>query len=120
MKRKHVGWAVLLLALILMAAGLSASHAGEEFVVTGVDWTQSSEQAKRGFLAGIVTMIEIERELQAKGPGCSKSSIPTLHDGLSSMTLLEMRESIDRYYADNPGKIETPVIHILWDMANAQ
>lgn len=108
------------LVLALAATGMGVGYAGEEFVVRGADWTQSSETGKRGFLAGVATMIEVEMEFQSKGSGCSSSSIPRFHDGLSDETLLTVKGRIDDYFVQNPDKLDKPVIHVIWDIANGQ
>ena len=107
-----------LLLAFLMAATTNA-FAGKEVMVTGFEWTQAVDQGKKGFLVGLGTMVEIEPEFQAINPPKGKSSIPTLHEGLSKFTYTEIQDAVDSYYAENPNDLSKPVIHVIWDLAKA-
>lgn len=111
--------AITCLSLALLAGGAGNALAGEEFVVRGSDWTASSDEQKMAFLAGMVTMIEIEQEMQAKSKAKNvKSTVPALVDGLEDMTITDIKDAIDMHYAKN-NDLETPVFHVIWDVAEA-
>ena len=111
--------AITCLSLALLAGGAGNALAGEEFVVRGSHWTESSDDQKRAFLAGMVMMIEIEQEMQAKSKATNvKSTVPALVDGLDDMTIVELKNAIDSHYAKN-NDLDTPVFHVIWDVAEA-
>lgn len=111
--------AIVCLGLALLTGGAGNALAGEEFVVRGSDWTASSDEQKRAFLAGMATMIEIEQEMQAKSSAKNvKSTVPTLVEGLDDMTIVEIVSAIDMHYAKNNDP-DTPVFHVIWDLAKA-
>ena len=111
--------AVVCLGLSLLLGCIGNAVAGEEFVVRGSDWTASSEEQKRAFLAGMATMIEVEQELQARSSAKNvKSSVPTLVDGLKDMTIVEIVGAVDAHYASN-NDLDIPVFNVIWDLAKA-
>ena len=119
MNRKSLVPAIACLALTLLLGSIGSALAGEEFVVRGSDWTASSDEQKRAFLAGMATMIEVEQELQARSPAKNvKSSVPTLVDGLKDMTIVDIVGAVDAHYAAN-NDLDTPVFTVIWDMAKA-
>lgn len=111
--------AVACIGAVLLLGSAGSAFAGKEFVVRGTDWTTSSDEQKRAFLAGMATMIEIEQELQAKSPSKSvKSTVPTLVAGLKDMTIVEVKDAVDAHYATG-NDLDTPVFNVIWDLAKA-
>ena len=101
--------------LILLAAP-SASFAKNQMpVVSGTNWTHSTTDEKNAFLLGMGTIIKIEHELQqgADIPD-DKSLIDSWCQGLKDMNLTQVREAVDKYYADHPDKLERPVVEVMF------
>jgi hypothetical protein len=100
--------------LALSLAGWSSANA-EFVVVTGEHWQNSAEEQKRAFLLGAATIIEVEKEMQGSTPPADdESAIPVLVRGLSPLTLTEIMERLDQYYASNPDKLSVPVIRVVY------
>lgn len=84
--------------------------------VTGVQWTKSSEAQKKAYLIGVANIAEIERAYRgADQPSDDQSILPRMQRGLKGQTLDSVREGLDKWYADNPGSLDRPVIQTIWD-----
>ena len=105
------------LAPLWLAATLAAgpAHAQEVPMVTGQQWTQSTEQVKKVYLIGITNLLQVETAYQAGNPPSdAQSVIPRLAKGLKGQTLDSVREGLDRWYAANPDRMQRPVIETMW------
>jgi hypothetical protein len=106
-------------AMLLSIAGLAlfanAARADEVPIVTGVQWTKSSEEQKKVYLIGVANLAQIEMAYQAKMQvSDAQSVVPRLVRGLKGQTLDSVREGLNKWYAANPGKVEQPVLETLW------
>jgi hypothetical protein len=117
--------AVLFVALGLLVSLATPVLAGHQMpVVTGQEWMNSSEQEKRAFLMGALTVIELEKEYagQAETPDKGYEGhtpmVASMSSGwverLSPHTITEIMNAIDSYYRSNPGQIQRPVIEVMW------
>ena len=115
MKMKPKWHAVL--APLWLAATLAAgtAQAQEVPMVTGHQWTQSTEQVKKVYLIGMTNLLQVETAYQAGNPPPdAQSVIPRLVKGLKGQTLDSVREGLDRWYAANPDRLQRPVIETMW------
>jgi hypothetical protein len=81
----------------------------------GNDWTKASVDEKRAFLFGITNAISValgwdERHVPANQVTFSRRA----RDGLAGTSLGEAVNRIDAWYAANPGRLETPVVAVMW------
>jgi hypothetical protein len=81
----------------------------------GNDWTKASIDEKRAFLFGIANAISValgwdERHVPANQVTFSRRA----RDGLAGTSLGEAVNRIDAWYAANPGRLETPVVAVMW------
>jgi hypothetical protein len=91
------------------------ARAAEVPVVTGEQWTTSSEQVKKAYLVGLVNMAQVENAYFQKNPPTdAQSFVPRLAKGMQGQTLDSVREGVDRWYAANPTKLKRPVLDIIW------
>ena len=91
------------------------ARAAEVPVVTGEQWTTSSEQVKKAYLIGLVNMAQVENAYFQKNPPTdAQSFVPRLAKGMQGQTLDSVREGVDRWYAANPTKLKRPVLDIIW------
>jgi hypothetical protein len=98
-----------------VAVVTSSARADEVPVVTGQQWTQSTEQSKRVYLIGVSNALQVEAAYQAGNPPTdAQSLIPRLSKGLKGQTLDSVREGLDRWYAANPDRLQRPVIETMW------
>jgi len=109
-------WQIAMAPLLLAAVVGAANCRAEEVpMVTGQQWTQSTEQVKRVYLIGITNMLQVETAYQAgNAPSDAQSVVPRLVKGLNGQTLDRVREGLDRWYAANPDRLQRPVIETLW------
>ena len=104
--------AVTCMALAMAAAPVRAA---EVQMITGEQWTQSSEAVKKAYLVGLANMIQVQTAYQgANPPTDAQSFIPRLAKGMQGQTLDGVRENLDRWYAANPTKLKRPVLDIIW------
>ena len=100
---------------VAVAVVASSARADEVPVVTGQQWTQSTEQSKRVYLIGVSNALQVEAAYQAGNPPTdAQSLIPRLARGLKGQTLDSVREGLDRWYAANPDRLQRPVIETIW------
>jgi hypothetical protein len=91
------------------------AKAAEIPVVTGEQWTTSTDQVKKAYLVGIANMAQVENAYFARNPpNESQSFVPRLAKGLQGQTLDSVRQGVDSWYAANPTKLKRPVLDIIW------
>lgn len=98
---------------LLLTAGATASQARELPLVTGKHWIKSTEGEKAAYLMGMGTIIELEKEYQGE-ERCPESLNSKLVKGLSDHSIKEIKDYVDSYYAQNPGKLGEPVVRVIW------
>ena len=104
--------AVTCMALAMAAAPVRAA---EVQMITGEQWTQSSEAVKKAYLIGLANMIQVQTAYHgANPPTDAQSFIPRLAKGMQGQTLDGVRENLDRWYAANPTRLKRPVLDIIW------
>lgn len=107
----------LMLAACATLAFAWAGHvyAAETPLVTGEQWTKSSEDVKKAYLIGIVNLAQVERAYAGNTqPSDAQSILPRLAKGMQGQTLDSVREGLNRWYAANPGKLQRPVLETIW------
>ena len=105
------------LAACTVVAFAWAGHAfaAETPLVTGEQWTKSSEDVKKAYLVGIVNIVQVEAAYAGSNPPAdAQSFLPRLAKGMQGQTLDSVREGLNRWYAANPGKLQRPVIETIW------
>ncbi len=111
---KQIKAACAVACLALSLVGWSSANA-EFMVVTGKHWQNGTEEQKQAFLLGAATIIELEKEMQGSNPPAdADSAVPVLVRGLSPLTLTQIKEKLDQYYASNPDKQSVPVIRVIY------
>lgn len=105
----------LLAACTALALTYAGHAAAETPLVTGEQWTKSSEDVKKAYLIGIANLAQVEYAYGgATPPSDAQSFIPRLVRGMQTQTLDGVREGLNRWYAANPGKLQRPVIETIW------
>ncbi len=98
------------LAMIALPA-----RAADVPVVTGEQWTTSSEAVKKAYLVGVANLIQVQAAYHASNPPSdAQSFVPRLAKGMQGQTLDSVREGLDRWYAANPTKLKRPVLDTIW------
>jgi hypothetical protein len=109
-------WRTLLSAgcLALAVIGTTA-RAAEIPLVTGEQWTTSSEETKKAYLVGIANLVSVERAYSASNPaGDAQTFVPRFSKGLQGQTLDSVREGLNKWYAANPARLQRPVVETIW------
>ncbi|KAF7962452.1 hypothetical protein AWV80_21630 [Cupriavidus sp. UYMU48A] len=84
-------------------------------MVTGKQWTESSEQMKKAYLVGIANVVQVDVAYHAGNtPPDSQTIVPRLARGLKGHTLDSVRQGLDRWYAANPDRLQRPVLETIW------
>jgi hypothetical protein len=100
-------------ALALMHA--PARAADEVPIVTGEQWTTSSEAVKKAYLVGIANLAQVEMAYFGNNPPTeAQSFVPLLAKGMEGQTLDGVRAGVDKWYAANPSGLKRPVFDIIW------
>jgi hypothetical protein len=96
-------------------APAASAQATDQRFADGNDWTKASVEERQAFLFGIVNVISValgwdERHVPAGQVTFSRRA----RDGLAGTSLGEAMRRIDAWYAANPGRLETPVVAVIW------
>lgn len=106
--------AVVLAAFFTMAA-CGIAFAQEIPLVTGEQWTKSSEEMKKAYLVGIANVVYLETAYEGPSPlPDTQSFLPRMVKGLKGQTLDSVREALNKWYAAHPDQINRPVIETIW------
>jgi hypothetical protein len=101
-------------ACVALTLGQGA-RAQEIPLVTGKQWTESTEQMKKAYLVGIANLVQVESAYyNDKPPGDTQSIVPRLARGLRGHTLDSVRQRVDSWYAAHPDEMSRPVIETIW------
>jgi len=94
---------------------LLGSARAEVPLITGEQWTTSSEQLKKAYLVGVANVMDLETAYEGmNSPSDAQSVIPRFEKGLKGQTLDSVRETVDKWYAAHPDQLKRPVIETIW------
>ncbi|HEY2255088.1 MAG TPA: hypothetical protein VGI11_05570 [Variovorax sp.] len=107
--------AAMAVSCVALAMAWGPARAADVAMVTGEQWTASSDAVKKAYLVGMANMVQVETAY-AKGrpPADDQSFIPRLAKGMQGQSLKSVSDGVDRWYAANPGKLQRPVLDIIW------
>jgi len=105
-----------IMGTFLLAASSPAMAEVNSFpVITGEHWVNASPEERLAFIAGMTTMIELEKEIQgASLPKDHKSLIPAWVSGLSRFQLKDIVAALDDVFKKKPEMKQKPVVEVLW------
>ncbi|CAG9170563.1 hypothetical protein [Cupriavidus pinatubonensis] len=102
-------------ACMTLAVASGVARADEVPLVTGKQWTESSDQMKKAYLVGIANVVQVDIAYHAgKAPPDTQTIVPRLARGLKGQTLDSVRVGLDRWYAAHPDRLQRPVIETIW------
>lgn len=119
---KSMGFAVAIPAILFSLIFSSKTYAergenpGGAPVVTLQMWDSSSEQEQYAFLAGVISMFELEKEWQGqKGLlPLSQSMIGSWGKGMDGMSITRIRSTVNNYSMNHPKEKNRLVLDVLW------
>jgi hypothetical protein len=107
--------AVILLVAGVMVGALAAAAAAvdtnQAFLWNGVHWQQITQEGKAGYIFGIGNLAdyEVAASKDRKQVCVSRAFV----DVMKTKTPMQIIQQVDRYYQDNPGKLDTLVIEVI-------
>ena len=88
-------------------------------VLKGDQWMSMDENAKVAFIWGAGHVVTIEEVIMEKYPDQRRDTFVTKVVEASKNTPMSMNQVVavvDKFYQDNPDKINEPVMAVIWDM----
>jgi hypothetical protein len=118
-RRKWLTAALMSLVFMLGSALTLADDAVEEVpLIDGSIWAESTEVEKESYLVGAGNFMTVEYVFQKQmkdPPTDEQSAVPRYWHAIEDVTLNDMIGAIDSWYAENPDKLETPVLVVIWN-----
>jgi hypothetical protein len=106
---------VILVAVGLLVGGMAvaapAAATGKAFLWTGKHWQQISEDGKAGYIFGMGNLADFE--VAAAGGRKAPCVTRAFVDDLKTRTVMQIVQEVDKFYQDNPGKLDTAVIEVV-------
>jgi len=108
---KFRGRAWVLVLVMLLALGTVALAAEKGFLWDGTQWKDMTTDIKVAYVKGIGNMADFETAAagSAPAPCISKGFV----DELKTKTIAQVIAEVDKYYKENPGKKDMPVIAVI-------
>jgi len=109
MKFKGVtGISVLVMLMVLATAALAVEKG---FLWDGGQWKDMTQDIKVAYVKGIGNMADFENA--AGGSGKAACISKGFVDELKTKTITQVIAEVDKYYQENPGKLDMPVIAVI-------
>ena len=87
-------------------------------VLKGDTWMAMSEDAKIAFIWGAGHVVVIEEVLMEKYPDQKRDTFVTKvveASNASPATMTQVAAAIDKFYTENPDKMDVPVMAVIWE-----
>ena len=109
MKFRGRGWVLVL--VMFFALGTAALAAEKGFLWDGTQWKDMSTDIKVAYVKGIGTMADFETAaVGASRAACiSKGFV----DELKTKTISQVIAEVDKFYKENPAKLDLPVVAVI-------
>jgi hypothetical protein len=108
--------AVILVMVGLLVGSLvavaPAAPTGKAFLWTGKHWQQVSEDGKAGYIFGMGNLADFEVGA-ARGRKAAPCITRAFVDDLKTRTVMQIIQEVDKFYQENPGKLDTAVIEVV-------
>ena len=100
--------AALVLFLSLTTVALAADK--PPFLWNGTHWSQVSTDGKVGYVFGIGNLADFETAASGGKAVCISRAFS---EELKSKTVAQVVEAVDKFYRENPDKMQTSVIEVI-------
>ena len=87
-------------------------------VLKGDTWMVMDENAKIAFIWGVGHVVTIEQVIMERYPDQKRDTFVVKvveASNASPATMTQVAAAIDKFYADNPDKLDMPVMAVIWD-----
>jgi hypothetical protein len=109
--RKTVKNCLVGLALVLALAGVVLAQGTKPEMWDGTHWKEFSQEIKVAYIKGIGNMADFEVAVSGKEKaGCISAGFV---DELKGKNIDSIVAEVDKYYKENPGKLNTSVIEVV-------
>ena len=108
MKIKRMAYLLGLGLVLALAGGALAQE--KAFMWDGNQWPQLSFDAKVGFVKGVGNLADFE---SAAGKGTGPCVSGAFAAELKTKTVHQIIQEVDKFYQDNPGKLDTSVLEVI-------
>lgn len=102
---------VLMLLSAMATAALAAEKKG--YMWNGTHWKNMSRDIKVAYVKGIGNMADFENA--AGGSGVAACIAKGFVDELKTKTIAQVIATVDKFYKENPGKLDTPVVAVIME-----
>jgi hypothetical protein len=108
---KFRGIACVSVLVMLFALATAALAADKGYLWDGTQWKDMTTDIKVAYVKGIGNMADFETAAagSAPAPCISKGFV----DELKTKTIAQVIAEVDKYYKENPGKMDMPVIAVI-------
>jgi len=109
MKFRGRAWVLVLVMLFALATAALAAEKG--FLWDGNQWKDMTNDIKVAYVKGIGNMADFETAAAGSGPpACiSKGFV----DELKTKTIAQVIAEVDKFYKENPAKLDLPVVAVI-------
>ena len=108
---KFSGRAWVLVLVMIFALGTAALAAEQGFLWDGTQWKDLSTDIKVAYVKGIGNMADFENAAGGSGQAAciSKGFVAEL----KTKTIAQVIAEVDKYYKENPTKLDMPVVAVI-------
>jgi len=109
MKFRSRAWVSVLVLLCALATAALAAEKG--FLWDGAQWKDMTKDIKVAYVKGIGNMADFENA--AGGAGRAACISKGFVDELKTKTIAQVIAEVDKFYTDNPTKLDMPVVAVI-------
>jgi hypothetical protein len=108
---KFRGIACVSVLVMLLALATAALAAEKGYLWDGTQWKDMTKDLKVAYVKGIGNMADFETAAAGSRPApcISKGFV----DELKNKTIDQVIAEVDKYYKENPGKMDMPVVAVI-------
>ena len=110
---KFRGMACVSVLMMLLALSTAALAAEKGFLWDGTQWKDMTSDIKVAYVKGIGNMADFETaaatSMSTPPPCISKGFV----DELKTKTISQVIAEVDKYYKENPAKLDIPVVAVI-------
>jgi hypothetical protein len=108
---KFRGRAWVLMLVMLLVLGTAALAAEKGFLWDGTQWKDMTGDIKVAYVKGIGNMADFENA--AGGAGRAACISKGFVDELKTKTISQVIAEVDKFYKENPSKLDLPVVAVI-------